>query len=506
VREVLRAALLLLAVFRAHADPSSACAPCHREIYERYRATPMALTSGVPAPSRGSFPHAATGFQYRVAGNRLEWSNGQIRGSRPLAWFIGSGATARSYLIADDGYLFEAPVTYYSASRKWYLSPGYDRYAYPFLTRPVLPACLNCHATGVSPVAGTHNRYADLPFAEPGIGCESCHGSGERHIASARAADIVNPVKLVPDRRDSICAQCHLSGDVRVMRPGATWNTYHPGDRLADSVAVFVQTAAGLTVTSHVEKLQRSRCKQAAGDKLWCGTCHDPHGVRTVSLRETCSGCHACKAKNTDDCAGCHMPKSPVTDAQHVVYTDHSIPRRRRAQPTAAAELAPFPGYSKDPRDLALAWAVVAARPDRMAERPRAQALLEGVVRDHPDDAELLVYLAEIYRNTEKPDLAIPLYERAMRLDPSQLTASVGLGGIQMERRQFADAIRLWEDALTKDAGLVLVRTNLAMAYWQTGDYKSAERHLAKAVELAPGLAAPAELLGKLRAAWQVRR
>jgi tetratricopeptide (TPR) repeat protein len=189
------------------------------------------------------------------------------------------------------------------------------------------------------------------------------------------------------------------------------------------------------------------------------------------------------------------------------VYTDHSIPRGRRNRgATVSTELAPFPGYSNDPRDLALAYAVVAARPDRVAERPRAQALLETAVHDHPDDAELLLYLAEIYRNTEKPDLAIPLYERAMRLDPSQLTASVGLGGIRMERRQFADAIRLWEDALAKDAGLALVRTNLAMAYWQTGDLKSAERHLVKAVELAPGLTAPAELLKKLNEAARTSR
>ena len=68
-----------------------------------------------------------------------------------------------------------------------------------------------------------------------------------------------------------------------------------------------------------------------------------------------------------------------------------------------------------------------------------------------------------------------------------------------MERRQFAGAIRLWEDALAKDAGLVLVRTNLAMAYWQIGDMANAERHLVKAVAMAPGFAAPAGLLAKLR-------
>jgi Tfp pilus assembly protein PilF len=497
---VCKALLALLLLPAAHAVPSSACATCHREIYDRYLATPMARTSGpVTRETPGAFAHAASGFRYRVTGASFEWARGDVHGSRELPFFVGSGATARSFVISDGGYLFEAPVTWYAAARKWDLAPNYDRYSYPFLTRPILPACLHCHATGIAPIAGTHNRYSDPPFAEAGIGCERCHGPGDRHVASAKAADIINPAKLPADRRDSICAQCHLSGDVRVMGAGTNWSTYRPGDRLADSVAVFIR-GGQMTVTSHVEKLQQSRCKQASGDKLWCGTCHDPHGKPSASLRETCSGCHACKTRNTGNCTTCHMPKSTVVDAQHVVYTDHSIPRRPRpAGAPIATELVAFPGYSTDPRDLALAYAISAARQDRTAvERPRAQSMLEVALRDHPDDPELLLYLAEIYRNTGKPDQAIPLYQRAMRLDPAQLTASVGLGGILMERSQFADAIPLWEDALAKDAGLVLVRTNLAMAYWQSGDLQSAERHLRKAIELAPGLAAPADLLKKL--------
>src|SRR5262249_53877851 len=163
-------------------------------------------------------------------------------------------------------------------------------------------------------------------------------------------------------------------------------------------------------------------------------------------LRAVCSGCHACKQEQQDNCTGCHMPKSPVTDAQHVVFTDHSIPRRPR-KPAApqSSDLVPFPGYSTAPRDLALAYAIAATPPDGAAGRSRAQSLLEQAPHDHPDDVEILAYLAEIYRNTGKPDQAVPLYERALRLDPTQLTASVGLGGIHMERREFADAIRLWE-------------------------------------------------------------
>ena len=131
--------------------------------------------------------------------------------------------------------------------------------------------------------------------------------------------------------------------------------------------------------------------------------------------------------------------------------------------------------------------------------KSRARDLLQKVARESPEDVEVLLYLAEIYRNGDQPDLAIPLYHRAIRLSPEQVTASVGLGGILMERRQYAEAIRLWEDALAKNAGLEMVRVNLAMAYWRTGDLHSAESHLVKAVDLSPGFAPAADLLRQLQ-------
>ncbi len=144
------------------------------------------------------------------------------------------------------------------------------------MTRPIVPACLNCHASGVAATPGTLNRFGNPPFREGGVACERCHGPGEAHIARMKADgtrdDIVNPAKLAPERRDSVCAQCHLSGEVRVMRPGASWDSYRAGDRLADSTTVFVRAAAtpGMRVTSHFEKLAQSACKRASGDCV-CG-------------------------------------------------------------------------------------------------------------------------------------------------------------------------------------------------------------------------------------------
>jgi hypothetical protein len=516
---LIRAAAWLLATAWCGAAASETCAKCHREIYESYRQTPMAMSAGAAGDGLkpAAFTHGASGFRYRIGRNGFEFakSDGSLRGSKRFAYFVGSGATARSYLIADDGWLFLAPVAWY-ARGGWGLGPSYDTYAYPYLTRPVMPACLTCHASFLAPVAGTQNRYEAAPFREGGVACERCHGPGEAHVRGGAA--IVNPAKLAPANRDSICAQCHLSGAVRVMAAGKGWDAFHPGERLSDSMTVFVKAGGvpGVTVTGHVEKLQQSACKRVAGDRLWCGTCHDPHKLpkpeeRAAWFRGKCLGCHAAEAckeskpartARRDDCTACHMPKNTAVDAQHVVYTDHSIPRRPRSTPAAPrpdAELVAFGGGTASDRDLALAYAIAAPRERSAVYRARALEMLQQVERRSPEDTEVLLYLAELYRNGDQPDRAIPLYERAMRLDAAQVTASVGLGGIRMERGEFAEAIRLWEAALAKNAGLELVRLNLAMAYWRAGDRASAQRHLEKAVALSPGFASAVELLQKVR-------
>jgi hypothetical protein len=512
------------------------CAQCHRDIYEKYSRTPMAQSSGLSGAGRiqetferAAFDHAPTGFRYRVVRSRdgyvMEFGKPDriLRGSKALPYFVGSGATARSYLLADDGYLFEAPVAYYSGGKTWNLAPGYDTYAYPYLTRPAMPGCLTCHASFVAAVPLTQNRYLDPPFGEGGVACERCHGPGEAHMRQMRAggsrpdAGILNPAKLAADLRDSVCAQCHLTGEARVMKAGRDWQSFQVGQRLSDSMTAFVRAGAGagMKVTSHVEQLAQSACKRASGDRLWCGICHDPHVVPAAServawFRKKCMTCHdsaACKETKVarearhDDCASCHMPKSGVTDAQHVVYTDHSIPRRPRGDvaPAVSADLAVFGGSRADPRDLALAYGIVASRTHQAADQARALTALERVARTAPSDVEVLLYLAELYRNGDQEEKAIPLYRRAIDLDPSQVTASVGLGGIMMERGQYAEAIRLWQDALAKNAGLELVRINMAMAQWRSGDLPAAERTLRKAIELNPGFAAPVDLLQKLQ-------
>lgn len=519
----------------AQTTGSASCAPCHKRIYEVYSRTPMARSSGVVGSDtpfmesfvHSTFTHDATGYRYTSSRQNtgkdsmllLEIEKGPVRARMPLRYFVGSGAVARSYLLEallESGrFLFEAPVAYYASGgeAKWDLAPGYSGYAYPFLTRPIQPGCLSCHATGINPVAGAQNRYGLPPFREGGIGCERCHGPGDEHIAG-RPSRIVNPSRLAADRRDSICAQCHLQGEVRVMRPGKDWNSFRPGDRLEDVMTIFVKAGGrAMTVTGHGEALALSACKRMAGDRLWCGSCHDPHSVprpadRVAWFRSKCLACHqtqqcrenrTARQRNGDDCTGCHLPKNPVVDAQHIVHTDHSIPRRPQGTKAVPdGDLIRFGGGSASARDQALAAAIIASRSKNPQRQARAIRLLESVERETREDVEALAYLAELYRNTGRTEHATRLYERALKLDPSQVTSMVGLGAVRMERSDYRGAIRLWQDALARNAGLLLVRTNMALAYSKVGEKALAVATLQRTLELNPGFPPAMDLLKRL--------
>ena len=525
-----RFALLLLALsacFGADFVGNKACGACHAAIYRSYLKTPMAQSSGkVSAQNQHeTFDHAEFrdnrgAFSYKVAPDyRVEFSQQgatqPIAGARALSYFIGSGAAARTFLIDDGGFLFESPATYYRQSASWKASPGFESVDYPYLTRPVVPGCLQCHASGIQPDGQTLNGYAMAPFLENGVACERCHGPGSDHVANG--APMANPAKLAPAARDSICAQCHLSGEVRVAKPGKDNSAFAPGSLLADDLTVFVRAGSpsDLRVTSHVENLAQSACKRASAEKLWCGTCHDPHTApepaqKAAYYRAKCLSCHQtqdCRAAkevrsaNGDSCTACHMPRGPASDIQHVVFTDHSIRRKPAASsvPSPTAKLEPYPSYTATTRDLALAYAEVALRDRNGADRDRAFPLLKQAAEDGTADAAALAYLAEFYRDAKDDAHALPLYQQIWRMDKSQYAAAAALGAYQMQRGNLADAIQYWRDALKLNPAMVLVRVNLANALLRTGNPAEARAQLERALQFNPASVDARALLSRIQ-------
>ena len=536
------ALLLAIASCAAGAEfvGNQACAPCHPAIYRSFLGTPMANASGRVGTGeprerfdRAEFRDSLGAFAYRVGqeagsyffefrqqgatqpGTTQRGTIQGIEGRRQLEYFVGSGAAARSYLLSYEGFLYEAPVAYYSNSASWKSPPGYASLDYPYLTRPIRPGCLVCHASGIQPIPGTQNAYASPPFREGGVSCERCHGPGSDHIAAGKP--MINPAKLGVAQRDSICEQCHLSGEIRIPKLGKDDLAFRPGDRLADDLAIFVRSGSPspMKVTSHAEDLAQSACKRASGEKLWCGTCHDPHSVPAASekaayFRGKCLACHQtsdCRAQqstrlaNGDNCMACHMPRNPPSDSEHVVFTDHAI--RRRARPPggslpADADLVPFGGGAASTRDLGLAYAILGQGEQNPAYVERAFHLLQQTAASGHADALTLAYLAEFYRDRKDDAHALPLYEKAWQMDTTQSAVAAALGAYQMQRGNIEQAIRFWSQALAISPALVLVRTNLATALLRTGHAEQAEATLRQALEFQPSFQEARDLLNRI--------
>jgi len=507
-------------------EPAGAdrCRFCHATEVEGYARSAMAHSlrragrepSGevVTAEARITMASSSGGYWQRLE------SHGDLSSYR-IDYVIGSGKHASGYLLELNGHLFQSPVAYYRPLHAYDLAPGYEGLRSPDFTRPVAEGCVFCHAGTALYVPGTPNQYRSPPFAEEAIGCERCHGSAEKHLRDPRAGTIINPRKLAPAARDSVCEQCHLLGVGRVLNPGMHFGDFRPGRPLEDVFTTYVASPpAGrevkFKVISHVEQLARSACARMSPGVLWCGTCHDPHTVpaaneKAAYFRNKCLTCHqtsdcldtqSARQANGDSCTACHMPRNPTSDVEHVVFTDHSIRRRPTSpsgSPAVDADLVPFEGGEASTRDLGLAYAMLGSREQNSTYIERAVHLLQETVTQGAADAPVVAYLAEFYRDRNDDTHAFPLYVQAWRMDPAQSAVVAALGAYQMQYGNIDQAISFWNQALVTNPALLLVRTNLAAALLRTGHPDQAEAILKKALDLNPSFQPARDLLNRIK-------
>ncbi|MBM3762898.1 MAG: tetratricopeptide repeat protein [Acidobacteria bacterium] len=486
---------MLLPILLAFANP---CQPCHPQIVQSYEKTAMARSSSKHVTNLKSSepfldPITQTTFSI-TPGFLLKFSKpNQFEGFRQLSFAIGSGRVGHSFLFKQGNRLFQAPVSYYSETRQYQLSPGFQRRPQLDLTRVVEPSCLNCHTTAFNPVT------LDIT---PGIGCERCHGNTARHLATAGKGPIVNPKKLNTHERDSICAQCHLTGAARVARYRPSGDTYKPGLNLSNFSAIFTEPQSGddnsIGVTSHYESLSLSQCRLPDNQPLSCTTCHDPHSEppdATTYFNNRCQSCHdtkPCKQTNDTNCISCHMPKASGRGVDHSSYTNHSIPRDKSPRQPASKALTPFWADSTNDRDLGLAQAIL----NRIDQ---AQPLLEAAAKANPKDLTVLSQLAQIHDRQGREANALPLYEAILKLDPAHPTASTNLAVIRAKAGRLSDAISLWRTALKSNPAQTGVRMNLAQALLRQGNRAAAIEEIKTALSYDPDQPAARRILTQLQ-------
>lgn len=352
------------------------CGECHAAIAESYARHPMALSFGevllVEAiedyEQNTSFsPPGAQ--QYRVVRTPAGvWHHEILLGpdrevvydqAVQVHYAVGSGRRGRSYFIDRDGFFTMSPITWYTGGMRWDLSPGYVPGQHPRFERRVADDCVSCHAGRAHFDRERPRRFLTPRFHETGIGCERCHGPGEAHVAAHRSGalppeldPIVNPARLPPRLRESVCNQCHVHG-WRVPRYGLCDYDFRPGNDLSDVWTVFVEPPqvfeGGTRAVSQVGQMHQSACYQQSGGRFGCISCHDPHQVpqpqhRAAYYRRKCQACHGESDPECllpfaerqaslagDSCIECHMPTLAAHDVPHTSQTDHRVLRRPEA-------------------------------------------------------------------------------------------------------------------------------------------------------------------------------
>ena len=348
------------------------CASCHEDIAKSFLHTGMGSSFNKATPLKSAADFSNNHQIYDTINDLYYlpfWVNSELfikeyrlLGSdtvhiriEKIEFIIGSGQHTNSHLMQRNGFIYQAPFTWYSQKKKWGLPPGFEHGRNSRFTRIIDEECMSCHNSMPKVEAKSDQKFTQVGM---GIDCERCHGPGELHvnmrlkgktIKSKEGIDrtIVNPSQLSWQRQVDLCQRCHLQGNA-VLEKGKRFAQFKPGMKLSDYYSVFMpkyeNMEASMIMASHAQRLQLSACFIKSNGKkksttLTCISCHNPHiSVKVTGSEQfnaACKSCHpasnACSAdlklrsSKADNCVSCHMPKSGTEDIPHVSIHDHFI-------------------------------------------------------------------------------------------------------------------------------------------------------------------------------------
>lgn len=517
---------------------SDVCGLCHQDLYLSYREVGMARSFYRPATAaaRGRviedfaappYFHEPSRRYYRIErgeGGALTFRRWQLDEAAqpiheldiPVDWILGSGNHSRVYLFRSEmGELRQLPLAWYSQEGgHWAMAPGYDRPDHDGVTRRVRRECMFCHNGYPDVPAGSDAWEAPHTYPEElpeGTGCQRCHGPGAEHVRRALSrggprgrsedstpeairAAIVNPGRLEPALRDSVCYECHMQPSVAlpgVRRFGRGDYSFRPGELLDGFRVQMDPVEEGrapedlFEINHHPYRLEQSPCFQASGGALSCLTCHDPHRKvpaqeRATHYRAACMECHddldhpalpEAVDVAASDCTACHMPLRRTEDVVHVLMTDHRITRK---PPPAEELLAPREEW--DPVIVGLDFLY----PERAPEGAEAEVYRALAALRAGQGASALDHLA-----ANLPRSGIEAAEPWLELGQKQLS----LGRLM-------DAETTFRRVLERDPGSLLAREWLAVALHGTGREAEAIALLRGVLEEEPDRPEPRYNLG----------
>ncbi len=224
-------------------------------------------------------------------------------------------------------------------------------------------SCAECHSTDLKKNYDAATRSFDTQFAELNVGCEACHGPGEKHLALAQEGKLEGAVNggfptalaqrgvwaLAPDahiarRTTPLDSNAQIDNCARCHSRRGTLGDYHYGADLLDTHRLALPQWPLYYHDGQVRNenyvhgsFVQSKMHQAG---VVCSNCHEPHSLQLRAPgNAVCAQCHVPSQYDNPQhhhhaedsagaqCANCHMPETTYmgVDARR----DHSmrIPR-----------------------------------------------------------------------------------------------------------------------------------------------------------------------------------
>jgi hypothetical protein len=244
--------------------------------------------------------------------------------SLPVLWTMG--AEAQTWVLEQNGKMYESLVSYYPVLKGLDITTGDERLKPATLEEALgrafgdedAKACFGCHTTDA-----VVDHKLNLTTLKPGVTCEHCHTEAMVHLSKIVHGDDSSVPRdlgsLTSEDMSNFCGQCHR-----------TWET-----------VVRSHWVGSTNVRFQPYRLANSKCFDGNDPRIGCIACHNPHEKvkRDAAFYDgKCLACHApaltASPANTihakacpvakSACTSCHMPKVPLPNG-HLVFTDHQI-------------------------------------------------------------------------------------------------------------------------------------------------------------------------------------
>ena len=363
--------LLLAALFYSAAGlaftGSDACKTCHEQEYANWRGSHHDLAMQLPTAETvlGDFDDAT--FTYNGVTTRFfregekfmvrtDGEDGELRDFE-VAYVFGVYPLQQYLLPLSRGRLQALTVAWDSrpaaeGGQRWYHLYPDEAIDYRDPLHWTGPyhnwntRCAECHSTDLKKNYDAATHSFATTFEELDVGCEACHGPGERHLALAAEGDVGKaphggfPTDLaqrgewafpqdgaIARRREPIQSRAQVDACGRCHARRGTLGDYHYGANLLDTHRPSLPMAPLYYHDGQIRdevyvwgSFLQSKMHQAG---VVCSNCHEPH---SLALRApgngVCTQCHQSATYDNEShhhhpagssgalCANCHMPET----------------------------------------------------------------------------------------------------------------------------------------------------------------------------------------------------